>query len=294
MSGKVKVLLFGAGGQLGSELLAAIPSCVECIAFDAIRGDVSDASRVEDILRSSMPAVVINAAAFTSVDGAESARERAFEVNRDGPENLAASCARIGARLLHVSTDFVFGGNARSPYEVDALPNPINVYGQSKLAGERAVLDNSLCSAIVLRTAWLYGKHGSNFVSSIMRRLLLGEPLQVVCDQFGSPTWTRSVAGVLWRLCDVVVPNGIYHWTDGGCASRFEFACAVRDIAFAKGILGQRPEIIPIKAKSLALPAVRPNYSALDSQRTARLLGITQRSWRSALEEYLTAVSFDA
>jgi dTDP-4-dehydrorhamnose reductase len=219
---------------------------------------------------------IINAAAYNNVDGAESEVERAFAVNGSGPGYMGEAAAKAGASIVHISTDYVFDGEKGAPYVEEDPPNPLNVYGRSKLEGEHRVL-NSAASACVLRTAWLYGEHGKNFVKTIASSARGRSPLRVVADQVGSPTWTRHLALAIKGLIGTSA-RGLFHVVNDGQCSRFELAQAI-----VKGAI----EVLPITSGEAARPALRPANSALRSSRWSATGLPPLAPWRVALEEFL-------
>jgi dTDP-4-dehydrorhamnose reductase len=246
--------------------------------------DITSARAVQVETARHRPALVINAAAYTSVDDAEREPTVAFAVNEAGPANLAAASGLNGFRLIHVSTDFVFDGKRTGqPYRPSDDARPLGVYGASKLAGERRIADLAPNGSLVVRTAWLYSAIGQNFVGTILRYLRDHKPLRVVTDQIGSPTWARSLAQTLWRFADDADAGGIFHWVDAGETSRYEFALAIQDEALKLGLIGAPVPIEPIPASEYPLPAKRPSYSVLDCTDTVAKLGCTQPPWRENL-----------
>ncbi len=283
-------MITGAGGQLGSCLAAlATERGREVLALTSSQWDIADPAAAERIIRPGD--VVINCAAYTDVDGAESDEARAYEVNATGPEILARACARAGARLIHVSTDYMFTGDPGPephPYEPSDRTDARGVYALSKLAGEEAVLA-ALPSAVVVRTAWLYtGGTGKDFVA-VMRRLAAGDgPVTVVDDQAGSPTYVADLAVALLQVADDRVPGPILHAANEGVVSRFEQARAVFEEC------GADPDRVrPVKTDEFPRPAPRPSYSALGGKESAAA-GLTPlRPWRAALVAALAASGND-
>jgi len=216
------------------------------------------------------------------VDKAESQPELAFAVNATGPGNLAAAAGEVGARFIHLSTDFVFDGAKSSPYRPDDRPNPLNIYGASKLAGEVAVREKSP-GALIVRTSWLYAAHGHNFVKTMLRLLAEREQLQVVADQVGTPTWAGFLARALWAAAARPELRGIYHWSDAGVASWYDFALAIQEEALQLGLLSRAIPIEPITTAAYPTAALRPAYSVLDKSSAWRDLAIGGRHWRVAL-----------
>lgn len=282
----MKVLITGANGQAGHELCRSAPNHVELLCLDRNRLDIGDGVAVERMLRAERPALIINAAAYTAVDKAETEREQAFAVNATGAANLAEAAAEIGARLLHISTDFVFDGSKSSPYRADDRTNPLSVYGASKLAGELSVQERCP-GTLIVRTAWLYSAHGHNFVKTILRLLGEREQLTVVADQVGTPTWAGSLAAAIWAAAARPKLRGIYHWSDAGVASWYDFALAIQEEALQLGLLTKAIPIKPITTSDYPTPARRPPYSVLDKTSAWRDFAITGRHWRVALRKML-------
>jgi dTDP-4-dehydrorhamnose reductase len=280
----VKALIVGAAGQLGRALAAAAPPHATLAALDRGALDITDAAAVDAALRAHRPDLVINAAAYTAVDRAESDSERAFAINATAATRLAAVATAQGARLVHVSTDFVFDGTASSPYPPDAPTAPLGVYGASKLAGERGV-QLTAPDALILRTAWVYAAEGANFLRTMLRLMDERDEVRVVCDQVGTPTHAASLARAIWRLTEAGAA-GIHHWTDAGVASWYDFAVAIAEEAQSAGLLRRAIPIVPIPTSAYPTPARRPAYSVLDKQQTWALAGIASH-WRCELRAAL-------
>jgi dTDP-4-dehydrorhamnose reductase len=273
----VRILLTGAGGQLGRDLQETLNGH-DLRAFDHAGLDIADRDAVLREVDRVRPEWVINAAAFNDVDGAETRTEVAFAVNGAGPGHLAEAAAVVGASIVHISTDYVFDGTKGTAYTEYDAPNPLSVYARSKYEGERRVLESGV-SACVLRTAWLYGRHGKNFVKAILAAAARGGPLKVVADQVGSPTATADLAQAIAQLLPTPA-RGLFHVANAGACSRFEFAQAI-----VQGSV----EVLPITTAEAARPARRPANSSLTSVRWQES-GLTQlSSWRSALGNFLTS-----
>ncbi len=275
----MRILITGAGGQLGHDLRDVLAG-EEVHAADHRTLDVADRDAVFEAVERIRPAVVINAAAFNDVDGAEAAADAAFAVNGAGPGHLAAAAARSGARLMHISTDYVFDGTKGTPYTERDRPNPQSVYARSKYEGELRVL-NSGVSACVLRTAWLYGRHGRNFVKTILDAAQRGAPLKVVSDQVGSPTAAADLAHAIGALIHTAA-DGVFHTVNAGACSRFEFAQA---------IVRNRVPVLPISSQEAARPARRPTNSSLISIRWEPAGLPALRPWQAALDHFLAEVA---
>jgi dTDP-4-dehydrorhamnose reductase len=298
----MKVLITGAGGQVGRILSSDAPPGVEVLACGHKDLDIADASAVSDYIRMHAPDVIINAAAYTAVDRAESEPELARKVNSDGPRHLAAAanaaCAAPasagasrapGIRLIHLSTDFVFDGAASVPYRPEAATNPLGVYGATKLAGERAVLEELPGGSVVLRTAWVYAAEGANFVRTMLRVMKANGAVRVVADQVGTPTAARSLAETIWQLVAKPDVTGIHHWTDAGAASWYDFAVAIAEEGALLDLVPADVTVTPIATAEYPTPARRPSYSVLDkTSLTSR--GLTPLHWRKRLRSVLGEV----
>ncbi len=281
-----RVIITGAAGQLGRELCTTAPAAFDCIALTRADLDVSDPEAVATRLSELAPELVINAAAYTAVDAAEKNEQQAFRINAEGPAHLARACSELGARLLHVSTDFVFDGRSGSPYTPDAPTAPLGVYGKSKLAGELAVREQQP-QALILRTGWVYSRHGGNFVKTMLRLMAERDSLAVVADQVGTPTWARGLAQALWVAAENPAVSGILHWSDAGVCSWYDFALAIRDEALALGLLERSLPVHPITSADYPTPAQRPAYSVLAKESSWQALGLTGTHWRSQLRAML-------
>jgi dTDP-4-dehydrorhamnose reductase len=276
-----RVVVTGAGGQLGVELLQRAPENVEVIAMDRATLDIGDAAAVLASILDLRPAVIVNAGAYTAVDRAESEADAAYRANAAGPRHLAAAAAAVSARLLHVSPDFVFDGRKSSPYGPDDATAPLGVYGASKLAGEQAVRDTAGVDALIVRTGWVYSAHGQNFVKTMLRVMRERPEVRVVADQIGTPTSTATLADTLWTLLERNAAAGIYHCSDAGAASWYDFACAIRELAQARNGEKLAP-VVPITTSDYPTPARRPAYSVLDKTATWSITGPAPH-WRESL-----------
>jgi dTDP-4-dehydrorhamnose reductase len=277
-------LVAGAGGMLGTDLVAALAARGEAVTgTDRASLDVTDARAVSDAIAGCRPDVVVNCAAWTAVDDAEASEEQALALNAGGAAALAAGCAAAGARMVQLSTDYVFAGDvaaseAGRPYAEDDVPAPRTAYGRTKLAGERAVLDRLPGSGYIVRTAWLYGAHGGNFVRTMIRLEDQRPTVDVVDDQHGQPTWTADVASQIIALIHAGAPPGIYHATASGQTTWFGLAQEIF------GLLGADPaRVRPVTSSALSRPAPRPAYSVLGHGAWARLGVPPIGEWRTAL-----------
>jgi dTDP-4-dehydrorhamnose reductase len=285
----VRVLITGAGGQLGRALAAAAPADAEVRSLTRAQLDIADAGAVGSACAAFAPELVINAAAYTRVDDAEGAPEDAARANSIGPAVLAQACRAASAWLLHVSTDFVFDGRQGWPYDTQAAPNPLSVYGRTKLAGEAAVLRELPGSAAVVRASWLYSVDGG-FAARMLALMRSRPQLRVVSDQVGAPTHAAGLAGTLWAL-GTRRAAGLWHWCDSGVASWYDFAVAIAEEALRLKLLAAVPPIVPIGSADYPTRAARPSYSVLDKRATESLLGAAAPHWRTALRATLAPLA---
>jgi dTDP-4-dehydrorhamnose reductase len=280
------VLVTGAAGQLGRALLAQAPAAMAVHGVTRAELDISDAAAVCELLDREAPALVINAAAYTAVDRAEEDADAAMAANATAPGILAAACAGRGIRLIHVSTDFVFDGERSTPYPIDAPTRPLGVYGESKLAGELAVRAGC-ADSLVLRTGWVYGPVGQNFLLTMLRLHGEREELGVVDDQVGTPTSTATLAEALWRAAARRELRGVLHMSDAGVCSWYDFAVAIGEQGKQLGLLSRAADVRPIPSAAYPTPARRPAYSVLDKRDSWRALEMSPRHWRAALRDTL-------
>jgi len=279
------VLLCGANGQLGAELRRAAPAWARLEATDRESLDVSDADAVLRLVERIRPRLILNAAAYTAVERAEDERELAFAVNARGPHNLARAAAAAGAKLVHVSTDYVFDGTSRRPYRPEDPVAPLGAYGASKAEGEKALGAHSL----VIRSSWLYGAHGANFVHTMLRLMSEREEVRVIADQVGSPTWARGLAHAIWLATEASLA-GMHHYADAGETSWHGFAAAILEEARALGMELRARRVIPIASSDYPSKVRRPAYSVLDCSALARALGIELVPWRDNLRRMLAEI----
>ncbi|MBI2354882.1 MAG: dTDP-4-dehydrorhamnose reductase [Deltaproteobacteria bacterium] len=270
------ILVVGANGMLGRDLMTLLCDRARGVDIDDI--DITDLQSTERVLRALHPSVVVNCAAYTDVDGCEAHAERAMQVNGEGVAHLAMATREIGARLVQISTDYVFDGGKGSPYLEDDPPHPLSVYGESKLAGEMNAAFNP--EHLIVRTQWLYGLHGKNFVETMLRLAEEKDELSVVDDQIGSPTWTVDLARAIVALIDKGC-RGVYHAANAEFCSWNGFAKAIFEEA------GLKVAVRPMTTDQLNRPARRPLYSTLDCGKLERDAGFRPQPWRDALKSYL-------
>lgn len=271
---------------MGRCLLASRPSDAEVIACPHADLDITDAGAVLERVSRDRPDLIVNAAAYTAVDKAESEPERARSINADGPRHLAEAAKRVDARLIHLSTDFVFDGSGSMPYPTDARTNPLGVYGRTKRDGELAVLESLPGGSTIVRTAWVYAAEGGNFVRTMLRAMRANGSVRVVADQVGTPTAAPFLAEALWRMAGRTDLGGIHHWTDAGVASWYDFAVAIAEEGAALGLLPDSVAVTPIATRDYPTPARRPAYSVLDKLSLSSR-GLTPEHWRKRLREVL-------
>lgn len=281
----MRILLTGAAGQVGRELRRCLAPLGEVAAFDRAGLDLADAQRVRAVVSEVQPEAIVNAGAYTAVDQAESDAPAAQAINATAPGILAEEARRLGARLVHYSTDYVFDGAAPQPYRESDTPAPLGVYGRSKLAGEEAIRAVG-ADALILRTSWVYGAHGRNFLRTMLRLGRERDELRVVADQMGAPTWSRMIAqATALLLVHPARPTGLFHLAAAGETTWHGFACALLDEARA---LGLEPavkvrRVVPIATADYPLPARRPANSRLDCDLLARQTGLRLPRWRESL-----------
>jgi dTDP-4-dehydrorhamnose reductase len=285
----MRLLLLGADGQVGRAIRAACPADASLIALGRDACDLSDEASVRAAIASTECDWLVNAAAYTAVDHAESDEALARAVNGEAPGWIGSAARAAGIRVAHISTDFVFDGAAGTPYRPDSPTNPLGVYGRSKLAGEIA-LRAADADALIVRTSWVHAAQGSNFPLTMLRLMRERDEIRVVADQIGTPTWATTLANGLWRL---IADNasGTHHLTDAGVASWYDLAMAAAEEAVALGLLARIPAIIPIATAEYPTPARRPAYSVLDKSSAWALLGGPTPHWRLSLRNMLKEVT---
>jgi dTDP-4-dehydrorhamnose reductase len=283
----IKIAVVGADGQVGQELQHILRPLGELHLFNRQTLDLSQPDAIAQILEPLQPSIIVNAAAYTAVDKAESEPDLAHVINAIAPTQLAKSAQALNAPLIHISTDYVFDGTKGSPYQPSDLTHPMSVYGSSKLKGEEGIQEN--CDRhYILRTAWIYGSYGkSNFVKTMLRLGADRSELKVVADQIGTPTWARSIAEAIATLILSLntepAASGVYHFTNSGVASWYDFAIAIFEEARSLGIPVTIEQVVPITTADYPTPAKRPSYSVLSLQKIVPILGSAPLHWRAAL-----------
>lgn len=286
-----KVLITGAKGQVGSELLKALPKGFTAIALDSTELNITDQQQVTAVMAQHKPDLIINAAAYTAVDKAESDSATAFAVNEQGVAWLAQGAQEAGIPLFHISTDYVFDGNATTPYKENDPVNPQSIYGASKLAGEQ-ILSSTLNQHIILRTSWVFGATGNNFVKTMLRLAAERNELSVVADQYGCPTSANSIAGVLWQLAQMYLasghlPWGVYHFSNSPACTWYDFACEIFKQAASMQLLETVPIVQAITTAEYPTAAHRPAWSVLDTEKIEHLLQAKAPNWQQQLRQVL-------
>jgi dTDP-4-dehydrorhamnose reductase len=292
----VRILLTGANGQVGWELRRALAPLGEVAAFDRAGLDLARLDGLIACVRSLAPQVIVNAGAYTTVDRAESEPEKASAINATAPRVLAEEAKRLGAILVHYSTDYVFDGEKAEPYSETDTPNPVSVYGRSKLEGDRAVAGSG-CQHLTLRTSWVYGTRGRNFLLTMLRLAREGRSVRVVDDQFGAPTWSREVAEATATLLgkpQLAAPGaaGVYHLCAGGSTSWHGFARAIFDSPELARLGIARPALEAIPTSAYPTPARRPRNSRLDCGRLERRAGVRLAPWDDALRRCMAELRY--
>jgi dTDP-4-dehydrorhamnose reductase len=312
-----RIALVGAKGMLASMVLDTASADFEITPFDLPEFDLTDTSLVQKVIGELKPEVIINCAAFTAVDACETQQELANKVNGEGPGILAAAALQVGATLVHISTDYVFDGRKVSPYGEEDRPNPSSAYGRSKLLGEEAIVRSGLKEYFILRTSWLYGPGGKNFVETVARLASERQELRIVADQFGTPTYTGDLAGAIFNLLALVPPDpalsprhpspvtrhltsvtrhpspvtdvppyGLYHFSNEGECSWHDFAVAIVEELKGRGENVIARAVVPIRTEEYPLPAPRPAYSVFSKDKYRRVTGATVPHWKESLIRY--------
>lgn len=301
----MNILLTGAAGQLGCELLpllnqrGSVTALDRCKPLQAVPNwvtqDLDDGGKLEILLNRLRPELIVNTAAYTAVDDAEQDPVTACDINAALPGRLARWAQRNDSRLIHYSTDYIFNGHADNPYREADGPDPLSVYGDSKLAGERAV-EAAGCKHVILRTSWVYSSHGRNFVLSMLNLARRGLSLKVVDDQRGCPTWARNLALVTdaviarWEVSGAATENGVFHYCDDRALSWYEFAHEIFQLAQASGMLKESPDIAPVPSSGFQQPAQRPHYSVLDTARIGEVFDISPAAFDVSLRTVIDEI----
>ena len=286
-----RILITGSSGMLGVDLSQELYHDYKVFGADILRRasfgvcgfyklDITKKHNVSALIKNLNPDVVIHAAAWTDVDGCELDPKRAYRINSEGTKNVAHACKSIGATLIYISTDFVFDGRRKTPYKEADKTNPLNIYADSKLKGELAI-KRILKKYLILRTGWLYGKHGKNFVDTIIAKAKKEKVLKVVNDQVGSPTYTKDLAEAIRVLLKKSIDRGIYHVSNSGSVSWYDYAKDILKLSKSQTI------VAPISSKELDRPAKRPKMSVLDNAKFIKLTGHKMRNWQEALKDYV-------
>ena len=296
---KKRILITGSNGMLGMDLILLLRGMYEVICTDIVENrdpayrvkdfikcDIRDKQMTVDMVKKSKADIVLHTAAWTDVDGCELDKENAMKINFEGTHNIALGCKQSKAIMFYISSDFVFDGAKDKPYREDDRTNPLNVYGLSKLKGEEAVR-KELIRYFIVRTSWLFGKYGKNFVDIILDKAEQKKELRVVMDQFGSPTFTKDLSKALEKMALLALKNkklaGIYHFCNSGSCSWYKYAEEIIDIAKKDDI-----RLSPITSAELDRPAIRPKMSILNINKYSKLCNEKPRDWQSALRDYLT------
>lgn len=285
----MRVLITGCYGQVGHCLVQQLTGKADILAVDRDQLDITNEEAVISAVAGFKPDVIINAAAHTAVDKAEEEVELSYAINRDGPKFLAMAAESAGAAILHISTDYVFAGNKSGLYGETDETDPQGVYGESKLAGEEAVTE--ACSKhIILRTAWVFGQHGNNFIKTMLRLAKDRDSLSIVSDQFGGPTYADDIAKALVRISNQIVNGsdveyGVYHFSGSPHVSWFEFAQTIFDKVLEQKLLVKAPQLSSITTAEFPTPAKRPANSKLDTKKIEKAFNIEPSDWRSALTD---------
>ncbi|MGI1939165.1 dTDP-4-dehydrorhamnose reductase [Shewanella oncorhynchi] len=285
----MKMLLVGKNGQVGSSLVDQLNTLTDItlLALDRVQLDITDATKVDQLVAEFQPDIIINAAAYTAVDKAEQEQQLAYAINRDGPCNLAVAAQKVDATIIHISTDYVFSGDKSDSYSETDDTQPQGEYGRSKLAGEKAVA--AACAKhVILRTAWVFGEHGNNFVKTMLRLAKTRDSLGVVADQFGGPTYAGDIASAIVSIAKQIASNnpayGIYHYSGFPQVSWHDFAQSIFTIAQNQGFLNQAINVNKISTQDYPTPVKRPANSRLNCDKINKTFGIQQSDWQTALK----------
>ncbi len=284
-----RVLLIGANGQLGKEIVDSKPDGAILASITHQDLDIRNKEVLIEIAELFNPTIIINASAYTNVEKAETDQVTAINVNHKGAGNIAETARFVKARMIHISTDYVFSGNHNTPYTTKDSTSPINVYGESKVLGETAVLNKLGNNCLIIRTSWLYSKYGNNFVKNILRKLRNEDFISIVGDQIGTPTHAKSLANIIWKSLAYPEFNGIQHWTNSGIASWYDFAIAIQEEMNLINLNYSKTKIVSVKTKEYPTIATRPMYSILDKTDSEKVFGQSIH-WRTDLRNMLSSI----
>ncbi|MAV63865.1 MAG: dTDP-4-dehydrorhamnose reductase [Candidatus Marinimicrobia bacterium] len=296
----MKVMVTGSNGQLGRALLNLKPDGLEVIPTDRNNFNLLDLKQCKEYILDNKPDWIINAAAYTAVDLAEEEQDKARIINGEAPTEIAKALKKTGGKLLHISTDFIFDGKSSNPYQVNDKPNPLSIYGRTKLLGENGIKDILLDddNYIILRTSWVMGPVGKNFIFTMLKLHTIKDQISVVYDQIGCMTSTSSLAKICWLIVQKdLVKNEknqkILHWTEAGASSWFDIATDIGEMALKINLLKKRAKVLPISTHEFPTKAKRPSYSLLDCSITKELLNIENNYWRNSLQEILQEIKLE-
>lgn len=281
----MKAIIFGKSGQLANELLATKPNSYSAKCFGRNDIDLLNVQNVEALLQTETPDVIINASAYTLVDKAETDTEAAYALNELAVKNLAVLSQKNNIRLIHVSTDFVFDGAKSQSYKPSDETNPKSIYGKSKLAGELAIQELHPDNSVIIRTSWVYSSFGNNFVKTMLKLMNDRDELGIVVDQIGCPTYAKELAYFIWALSEEADINAIYHWSDLGVTSWYDFACAIYEKGTKLGLITSSTSIKPIPSSSYPTPAERPKFSLLNTDDSQAIY--LAKHWQIQLDKCL-------
>lgn len=284
----MKVLLTGAQGQLGHCFRDIFPSNWKLIALNHLQFDITDYSVVDRLLTIYKPEIIVNTAAYTAVDNAEIEQELAYKVNVLGSKNIAIASNKHNVRLFHISTDYVFDGNKKTPYLETDFTNPINIYGKTKRDGELVILENDPY-AIIIRTSWLFSEYNNNFVKTMLKLAIEKNEITIVDDQLGNPTYAGDLAKAILDLFKKEIDGGIYHYCGNVSTTWYLFAKEIFDIALKQGLLSHIPKISPIHSKDYNTKASRPLFSVLSTKKLGKY-GIKNSDWQKKLETCISKI----
>ena len=282
----MKVLLLGSNGQLGWELTRTKPDHISLATCDYPKVNFCSTKSIAECINKIQPECIINTAAYTAVDKAEQEKDLAYRINHLAVLEIAGLCMQNKIPLVHISTDFIFSGQNCRPYKPDDTPDPKSVYGRSKLKGEQAVQETMGDKALIIRTAWLYSFHGKNFVKTMLSLMKKKQGLNIIDEQIGTPTWANGLASATWTALENNI-TGIFHWTDAGVASWYDFAVAIQEEGLKSGLLEKPIPITPVGTYQYPTPAKRPMYSVLDKTSFWQVLKTTPVHWRVQLRSMM-------